>query len=158
MKKNNAWNIRCLVNESFIQTNQRTSELYSRLSDFMPFLIQNCVLIINWLVNAIFPFTLIWGNKCEINKNISLISDNSELESVWLSLICWPFRTSSKQYTHVAINICRPRIHAGGVNKWIYDSEKEKMQYSWEFFRNFCTNEGTDDLLFFLYIHIRKSI
>ena len=33
-KKNNAWNIRRLVDESFVQANQRTSVLYCRLSDF----------------------------------------------------------------------------------------------------------------------------
>ena len=29
-KKDNAWNIRCLVDESFVQSNQRTSLLYCR--------------------------------------------------------------------------------------------------------------------------------
>ena len=33
-KKNNAWNIRCLVDESFVTANQQTSVLYCRLSDF----------------------------------------------------------------------------------------------------------------------------
>ena len=33
-KKNNAWNIRRLVNESFVPANQRTSVLYCRWSDF----------------------------------------------------------------------------------------------------------------------------
>ena len=32
-KKNNAWNIRHLVDESFVPVNQQTSELYCRLSD-----------------------------------------------------------------------------------------------------------------------------
>ena len=34
MKKNNAWNIRCLVDESFIPSPQHPSILYWRLSDF----------------------------------------------------------------------------------------------------------------------------
>ena len=34
MKKNNTWNIKCLVNESFVPVNQGTSILYCRLSDF----------------------------------------------------------------------------------------------------------------------------
>ena len=33
-KKNNAWNIRRFVNESFVPANQQTSLLYCRLSDF----------------------------------------------------------------------------------------------------------------------------
>ena len=33
-KKNNAWNIRRLVNDSFVPANQRTSVLYCRLSHF----------------------------------------------------------------------------------------------------------------------------
>ena len=33
-EKNNAWNIRCLADKSFIPGNQRTSILYCRLSDF----------------------------------------------------------------------------------------------------------------------------
>ena len=33
-KKNNAWNIRRLVNESFVPPSQQTSILYCRLSDF----------------------------------------------------------------------------------------------------------------------------
>ena len=33
-KKNNAWNIRPLVNESFVQANHQTRILYCRLSDF----------------------------------------------------------------------------------------------------------------------------
>ena len=33
-KKNNTWNIRCLVNESFIPSAQWTSILYCRLTDF----------------------------------------------------------------------------------------------------------------------------
>ena len=33
-KKNNAWNIRRLVDESFILSAQRTSVLYCRLTDF----------------------------------------------------------------------------------------------------------------------------
>ena len=32
-KKNNAWDIRCLVDESFVPANQRTSVLCCRLSD-----------------------------------------------------------------------------------------------------------------------------
>ena len=32
-EKNNAWNIRRLVDESFVPANQRTSELYCRLSE-----------------------------------------------------------------------------------------------------------------------------
>ena len=32
-KKNNAWNIRCLVDESFVPVNQQTCVLYCRLSD-----------------------------------------------------------------------------------------------------------------------------
>ena len=34
MKRNNTWNIRRLVDESFVQATQRTSVLYWRLSDF----------------------------------------------------------------------------------------------------------------------------
>ena len=34
MKKNNAWNIRRLLNKSFVPVTQRTSVLYFRLSDF----------------------------------------------------------------------------------------------------------------------------
>ena len=34
MKKNNAWNIRRLVDESFVPASQRTSVLYCRLTDF----------------------------------------------------------------------------------------------------------------------------
>jgi hypothetical protein len=34
-KKNNAWNIGRLVNESFVPANQRTTVLYCRLSDFV---------------------------------------------------------------------------------------------------------------------------
>ena len=34
MKKNNTWNIRHLVDESFVPVNQQTSVLYCRLSDF----------------------------------------------------------------------------------------------------------------------------
>ena len=62
----------------------------------------------------------------------------------------WPLRTSSKQYTHVAINICRPKIHAGGVNKWIYDSEKGKKCNTLENHvcsKIFCINITTNDLL-----------
>ena len=33
-KKNNTWNIKCLVDESFVPATQRSSILYSRLSDF----------------------------------------------------------------------------------------------------------------------------
>ena len=35
MKKNNTWNIRRLVDKSFVPANQRTSVLYCRLSDFL---------------------------------------------------------------------------------------------------------------------------
>ena len=41
-KKDNAWNIRGLVNESFVQVNQRTSILYCRLLDF------RLVFQVNW--------------------------------------------------------------------------------------------------------------
>ena len=34
MKKNNAWNIRCLVDESFVPATQQTSVLYCRLLNF----------------------------------------------------------------------------------------------------------------------------
>ena len=34
MKKNNAWNIRRLVDESFVPASQRTIVLYCRLTDF----------------------------------------------------------------------------------------------------------------------------
>ena len=34
MKKNNTWNIRRLVEESFVPVNQQTIVLYCRLSDF----------------------------------------------------------------------------------------------------------------------------
>ena len=37
MKKNNTWNIVCLVNESFVSANQQTSVFYCRLSDFQSF-------------------------------------------------------------------------------------------------------------------------
>ena len=33
-KKNNTWNFRCLVNESFVPSAKQTSILYCRLSDF----------------------------------------------------------------------------------------------------------------------------
>ena len=39
-RKNNAWNIRRLVDELFVPANNRTSVLYCRLSDFM----SNCLL------------------------------------------------------------------------------------------------------------------
>ena len=74
----------------------------------------------------------------------------SHLKTLWISLIHWPLRTSSKQYTHVAINICRPKIHAGGVNKWIYDSEKGKKCNTLENHvcsKIFCINITTNDLL-----------
>ena len=32
--KKNTWNVRCLVDESFVPSAQRTSVLYCRLSDF----------------------------------------------------------------------------------------------------------------------------
>ena len=35
-KRNNAWNIRCLVDESTVPSAQRTSVLYCRLLDFKP--------------------------------------------------------------------------------------------------------------------------
>ena len=35
-QKNNTWNIRCLVDESFVPSAKRTSVLYCRLTDFKP--------------------------------------------------------------------------------------------------------------------------
>ena len=37
MKKNNTWNIRRLVDESFVSSAQQTSVLYCRLTDFKSF-------------------------------------------------------------------------------------------------------------------------
>ena len=45
-KKNTAWNIRLLDDELFVPTNQRTSVLYCRLSDFMKTTTTSCT----WLV------------------------------------------------------------------------------------------------------------
>ena len=47
MKKNNAWNIRRFVDESFVPSTQRASVLYWRLTDFWPITDQsnNCVRI-----------------------------------------------------------------------------------------------------------------
>ena len=34
-KNSNTWNIKCLVGDSFVQTNQQSSVLYYKLTDFM---------------------------------------------------------------------------------------------------------------------------
>ena len=45
-KENNAWNIRHLLEESFVPANQRTSVLYCRLSDFKTLFELLCTLLV----------------------------------------------------------------------------------------------------------------
>ena len=58
MKKNNAWNIRCLVNESFVPASHRASVLYCRLSDF------------TWQFRKVSLTPLVWVNSISRLKDV----------------------------------------------------------------------------------------
>ena len=70
MKKNNdAWNLRHLVDESFVPSNQRTSVLYCKLSDFMSMLALQ-----SWITIDFYEMTLVLASCHSVAKMDDFLS------------------------------------------------------------------------------------
>jgi hypothetical protein len=134
LKKDNTWNIRCLVDDSFVPSAQEISVLYSRLTNFRP-------VIWHFMLESKFKKNLrIWDEA-------TFMAFRNALSMFFLGNIYEPIRTImegiAERYTFFKVK----SAHLKTIQIWIQFSFNKKLRNCAYFFTCILHDYVADDII-----------